>query len=99
MSGKARTGRSRGRRPPWKMPACVARAKVSKILQAELRAAVLRCQPVVCRKDREVAGAAHGIAATGVERAVAVVAGGERALICAAIISGCAMARPLFGHT
>ena len=45
------------------------------------------------------AGAALGIATTGVERAVAVVAGGERALICAAIISGCAMARPLFGHT
>jgi len=45
------------------------------------------------------AGAALGIATTGFERAVAVVAGGERALICAAIISGCAMARPLFGHT
>ena len=39
----------------------LARAKVSKILQARLRAAVLQRQPVVCREDREVARAADDV--------------------------------------
>src|SRR3954449_418690 len=62
---------------PWPAHA-LARAKVSKILQARLRAAVLQRQPVVRRKDREVARPAHDVASTGNERAVAVAAGGGR---------------------
>ena len=54
----------------------LARAKISKTLQARLRAAVLQRRPVVCRKDREVARPAYDVASTGDERAVAVAAGG-----------------------
>ena len=62
---------------PWPAHA-LARAKVSKILQAQLRAAVLQRWSVVCREDREVACPAHDIASTGDERAAAVAAGGGR---------------------
>ena len=43
----------------------LARTEISKVLQAQLRAAVLQREPVVRRKAREMAHAAHGIAATG----------------------------------
>ena len=72
---------------PWLAP------KFPKLLEAQLRAAVLQCQPVVCRKDREVARPAHDVASTGDERAVAVAAGGggdEYEVICAAVIPRCA---------
>ena len=57
---------------PWLAP------RFPRNLQTQLRAAVLRCRPVVYREDREVARPTHDIAAAGDERAVAVAAGGGR---------------------
>jgi hypothetical protein len=48
------------------------------MLQEQLGPAVLQRQPVVYRKDREVARPAHDVASTGDERDVAVTAGGGR---------------------
>ena len=56
----------------------LARAEISKVLQAWLRAAVLQRRPVVFGKDREVARAADDVGATGDERADAGAAGGGR---------------------